>query len=190
MAKKQRRFRRGELALEILEGLLKGTMLTIMIVAALSGGAVGFQQKKKESGESAEEYEKNINKDSLYKALRRLKKQGMIVKRGKGWLITKVGKEYVKEMKKRGVFWSPQGYPKEKSEDQFIFIFDIPEHLRAFRKRVRAALVLLGFSMLQKSVWIGNTKIPREFLEDMTDWKVMRFIHIFTVKKRGTLGAH
>lgn len=42
MAGRQRRYRRGELAFEILEELLNGVMFTVMIVAALSGGAVGW----------------------------------------------------------------------------------------------------------------------------------------------------
>jgi len=180
------RYRRGELVYEILEGLLGGAMLAMMIVAALSGGAVGFRHRWRKEG-GWRDYQKEINEKSLYETLRRLKQQGMVIKKRNHWAITMKGREYLQKAKTKGEVWHFMKYPKEKSDSQIIFIFDIPERLRASRTKVRAALLALDFSMLQKSVWIGETNIPSEFLRDLKDWGVIRYVHIFTVGRRGTL---
>jgi len=46
---------------------------------------------------------------------------------------------------------------------------------------------MLGFTMLQKSLWIGSNKIPEEFIEDLKEWKIIEYVHIFEVTKKGTL---
>jgi len=179
------RYGRGELAYEILEGLLGGAMLSMMIIAALSGGGIGFHRRRKVM--NRETNKNDFKEKSLYETLRRLKQQGMITKRGDKWTITNKGKGYIKKIREKNIFWGQTRYPKEKSDEQIIFIFDIPEKLRSSRKLVRSGLLALDFSMLQKSVWIGQVKIPKEFLRDLTDWNVISYIHIFSVKKEGTL---
>ncbi len=78
-------------------------------------------------------------------------------------------------------------YKKEKGESPTIVAFDIPERFRARRAMLREALGMLDYKLLQQSVWIGKNKIPAEFLEDLRDAGIIRFVHIFEVKKEGTI---
>ena len=41
--------------------------------------------------------------------------------------------------------------------------------------------------MIQKSVWQGTTKIPEDFLQDLNDLKIIDFIEIFQISKKGSL---
>ncbi len=41
--------------------------------------------------------------------------------------------------------------------------------------------------MAQKSVWIGKTKVPQKFLNDLDDLDISDYVEIFTVNKSGSL---
>lgn len=64
-----------------------------------------------------------------------------------------------------------------------IVMFDIPESHKRVRNWLRIELALLGFEILQKSVWLGPTPLPREFIEKLTATDILQFIHFFRVTK-------
>lgn len=68
-----------------------------------------------------------------------------------------------------------------------IFAYDIPEREKQKRAWLREVLRLLGFRMLQKSLWIGKSKIPEGFLQDLRKKEIMDHVHIFEISKTGTL---
>ena len=68
-----------------------------------------------------------------------------------------------------------------------IVIFDIPEADRRKRFWLRSALKKLDFTMLQKSVWIGKTKLPQMFLDALRQEKLLSYVEIFEVSKKGSL---
>ena len=68
-----------------------------------------------------------------------------------------------------------------------IVIFDIPEKERDKRTLVRAELRALEFKPLQKSVWIGNTGLPKTCISYFSTIEVLPYIHIFSINKSGTL---
>ena len=41
--------------------------------------------------------------------------------------------------------------------------------------------------MIQKSVWIGKVKIPKEFLDDLFKLRLIDYIEIFEISKAGSL---
>jgi hypothetical protein len=45
----------------------------------------------------------------------------------------------------------------------------------------------LKFEQLQKSVWIGKTEIPDAFIKDLGERDILECVHIFEVRRRGTL---
>ena len=68
-----------------------------------------------------------------------------------------------------------------------IVSFDVPEKEKRKRGWLRSTLKNLGFRMLQKSVWIGKVKIPEAYLEDLKRLRLLSYIEIFAISKRGTI---
>lgn len=150
-------------------------------------GIKGFKQ------DWAELYRK---RQQFYSTLNKLKREGLIVKKRSGlaslWSISKKGKGRLAELYKRGSAIQlppPQKYPKKKSSGLIVVSFDIPERERRKRDWLRSHLIALGLSSLQKSVWIGRVGLPQEFLKDLRKYKLLPYIHVFSVNKKGTI-AH
>ena len=123
------------------------------------------------------------------KLLYKLKTDGLIkenIKTGKTILeITNKGKDKFKQLKdNRSV--KPE-YKMIQANDLKIIIFDIPESERFKRQWLRDALKVLGFTMLQKSVWAGKVVLPEEFFNDLHKQNLLQFVEIFAVTKSGTL---
>ncbi|MDP2704629.1 MAG: hypothetical protein Q8P01_05505 [bacterium] len=129
----------------------------------------------------------------FYSFLALLKKQGFIerkerTERQSKWKITKCGLSElfaIREKKK----YSPRrvSYEPEKDSTVRVVVFDVPEHERYKRVWLRAALLSLEFSLCQQSVWVGKSKIPQKFLEDLRDREMLSYVQIFEVSKTGSL---
>ncbi|MDP2598511.1 MAG: hypothetical protein Q8P49_01635 [Candidatus Liptonbacteria bacterium] len=78
-------------------------------------------------------------------------------------------------------------YPLADSPTTIMVAFDIPETEKRKRDWIRAVLKSLNYSMVQKSLWIGKTKIPQEFLEDLVRLRLVDFVEIFEISKIGSL---
>ena len=105
-------------------------------------------------------------------------------------LKTKKGKEKYKHLlkvKEKSIPIVKSEYKKIPNEKFTIVIFDIPEVKRNKRDWLRECLKNLDFSLVQRSVWIGKAKIPKEFIDDIFELKLGKYIHIFEVSKSGTL---
>jgi DNA-binding transcriptional regulator PaaX len=130
---------------------------------------------------------KSIDEQSLRVALSRLKKSGLIEQKRRGaWLITKRGKEYLTRRMNKIMRHTAYEQPK-KENTKTIIIFDIPEKLRVFRDELRWELFLLGFALVQKSVWMGEGALPKAFVEYLRDRKLLPHVKIFSIKETGTL---
>ena len=102
--------------------------------------------------------------------------------------ITGLGRKKIDLLKKdRGNSIPVKKYKTQQSEDILIVGFDIPEKEKRKRNWLRAILKNLGFSMLQKSVWVGKVKLPEEFLSDLGELKILPYLEIFSVGKKGTI---
>lgn len=130
-------------------------------------------------------------RQSFYSLLNQLKNQGLVQKESAGpkksiWKITKKGLEKFSLMKNKE---RPSLIYKEEEGDKFkVIIFDIPEREKDKRSWIREVLRLLGFTMLQKSVWIGKKKIPAKFLFELKNYSLMRCVHIFEINQKGSIG--
>lgn len=78
-------------------------------------------------------------------------------------------------------------YVKEDDRRSTIVAFDVPERFKEKRHWLRSVLKNLGLRMVQKSVWLGKVKIPREFIDDLKKLKILDFVEIFGITKGGTL---
>lgn len=121
-----------------------------------------------------------------------LKKDGLVVqdrKDGKIFLkITQKGKAILKRLRQQSAEDLPLSkYDIEEEKALKIIIFDIPERQRRKRRWLREALRNIKFTMLQKSVWAGKTKLPQRFLEDLDAMDISRYVEIFAISKTGSL---
>ena len=77
--------------------------------------------------------------------------------------ITHKGKEYVK--RKYDSLKQFNCKFDKNAPRNLIVMFDIPETRKAEREWLRWHLKKFNYLMIQKSVWVGPSPLPREFLE-------------------------
>ncbi len=149
-------------------------------IRARIGGDTYYLEKRARDDKERLEYR------HFYDSLRYLKREGFVAEDHRSgllfWRLTKSGHLHLKLLKTRHM-----RYSKEKTDKVFIVSYDIPEHSKKHRDWVRGVLKLLDFSMVHKSVWIGSSKIPEDFLRDLKTRSIFSYIQIFEVGKKGTL---
>lgn len=187
---------KGENRLKILEFLGDSSRLisdTLFIFTLPYGTSLGKMEhllRKKHREENLKNIykEKRRFSDLLY----RLKKDNLVEgadKNGRFFLkLTLKGKKCLEKMRFAKPNVLPNNQFQSESENLFkIVIFDIPEKERRKRAWLRAALRNLKFIMLQKSVWIGKAKLPREFISAIDDLNLSSYVEIFVISKSGSL---
>lgn len=152
------------------------------------------EQIKREKILSQKELERK-ERQKFYNLLFYLQQKGFIEKKKiKGnkvlWKLTKNGLNWLKKGKRGNKLPILSFKQVEKIKEDYlkIIIFDIPEDNKWKRSWLRRSLANLEFSMLQKSVWIGKSKLPEEFIFKLREFKILPHIHIFEVKEKGTIG--
>ncbi len=126
-------------------------------------------------------------KNRFYAMSSRLKKEGLI---SSDLSLTHKGIHFVRSLlnpSRRTNMLPKRLYNHTDDHALILVIFDIPEKLRRYRAWLRDVLHGLGFSMLQKSVWIGEEKLPSKFLRDVYDVKLVHYIQILQISKKGTI---
>lgn len=190
--------RHGEAIPKILEILQAGAEVSTGLFDAFTSGYGTSYRKfsrvarsgpapfKTDWAESYREYQR------FYTLLNKLRCDGLVVNEGKRraaiWKITEKGIAKLKKIQnKTPLISTPPVYKGGKGEKLYVISYDIPERERHKRVWLRAALLSLGFSPLQKSVWVGKRLIPEDFIHDLRKWDMVRYVHIFEVSKSGTL---
>jgi len=186
---KRKRRRWGTKSMLILELLKEGAFCTADLLGEMFLNPITPKQRYARAifGRQIKHEEFHIprnTKITLYRTLYSLEKQGLVEKKNETWEITRDGKENIIESQK---IKKGREYICKKSEHYTIVAFDIPEKIKAKREWLREALVNMGFSLLQQSVWIARRKISGEFIKDLHDMRISKFVHIFEVTKHGTI---
>lgn len=120
-------------------------------------------------------------KQSINNTLCKLNKNGYILKENDYISLLPKGRKYVENKKVRFLtFNSP--YKKE-SPKNLLVMFDIPEVKKAEREWFRFHLRQFGFEMIQKSVWVGPSPLPKDFLDYVKDIKLKECIKTFKLAK-------
>lgn len=122
-----------------------------------------------------------------YSLLNNLEKQGLIghthADKNKSWVITQAGISYIKsrehDLAGRAALVVAGGAT--------VVSYDIPERMRSERGKLRETLKLIGFEQAQQSVWFGNKKVTKKFLELLRERRIFQYIHIFEINQVGTL---
>lgn len=130
------------------------------------------------------------NPKSVNNALSRLKKNQFISFEAKHLVITPEGKQYIKTRKVRmKTFVSPFSKNAPKN---LLVLFDIPEIRKAEREWFRFHLHKFGYEMIQRSVWLGPSPLPREFVTYSNSINLDDSIKVFKVSRQSltTLSNH
>lgn len=128
-----------------------------------------------------------IKEQVLRTTLSRLKKQGLVDNKNGIWRITKKGRDRLinRELRKPH-FKNPNN--KNKKKRDLIIIFDVPEKIRIQRDWLRSELIALGFIPLQKSVWLGPSPLPQEFIEYLNTINLLKYIKLFKASEENIVG--
>lgn len=185
--------------LEVIEDMVVGTADLLDAILSSGYGAsygklnykLSKRQRERESKLTEREFKKQ-ERQKYYNLLFYLKRAGLIEEKNKDskkfFILTKKGKDKLMLLKNKNNEKLPDFfYEKEKSSKFTIVIFDIPETERRKRDWLRVVLKNLNFKMIQKSVWIGKVKIPKEFLDDLFKLKLIDFVEVFEISKTGSL---
>lgn len=105
---------------------------------------------------------KNHSPGSLRGTMFYLSKKGFI-EVSNGIYITPKGKNYIRK-KIDSLKQFDFKFPKDAAKN-LIVMFDVPEPKKAEREWLRWHLKKFNYLMIQKSVWVGPSPLPKEFLE-------------------------
>jgi hypothetical protein len=111
----------------------------------------------------------------------RLKKNRLIEKISGKWMLTKAGKEYFENKRKLSLkFVSPFVLNAPKN---LLLMFDIPELRKSERNWFRWHLLEFQYFMIQKSVWVGPSPLPKKFKDYVKEIGLDKCIKTFKLAK-------
>lgn len=126
-------------------------------------------------------FQKDFAKASALNQLARLKRGGFIEKNGEFLRVTKKGREYIRRRQDSlSVFVSRFSASASKN---LIVMYDIPEDKKAEREWFRFHLKKFGYAMIQKSVWVGPSPLPTDFLKYIEEIKLRSCVKTFKLAK-------
>ena len=77
-----------------------------------------------------------------------------------------------KDIKKRLYNTSFSSSFRENAPKNLIVMYDIPDNLKKERDWFRRHLIKFGYKMIQRSVWVGPSPLPKEFLGYLKEIKI------------------
>jgi DNA-binding transcriptional regulator PaaX len=121
--------------------------------------------------------ERKYENHSFNNAVSRLNKKELIEKINGKWMLTKSGKEYFENKNKLAIkFHSPFVFNAPKN---LLLMFDVPESKRAERNWLRYHLKEFQYHMIQQSVWVGPSPLPKNFKEHAKNIGLNKFVKTF-----------
>ncbi|MBI2627558.1 hypothetical protein HYW72_01360 [Candidatus Nomurabacteria bacterium] len=189
---------RGKILIKILELLYDQAMNQVDFFSAVLVSGYGasarkidyeYQKRRRLASKSELDIQDFSNKKlRLQKFLSKLKHDGLI-RQTEGvsgrFTISSKGRTKLAELKKK--FQNKYYEVEDKKVSPIIISFDVPEEFKRKRAWLRAVIQNLGFEMVHKSVWMGNTKLPKQLILDLEKMNILEFIEIFEITKTGTL---
>ncbi len=127
-------------------------------------------------------YEKRKRTKSFSQSLSYLRSRGYIkisVGKGAGSIsLTPEGKRIALEGQKKMRVLSPR-----KDGKMIMLMYDIPKRKQYVRQVFRSALELLGYQMLQKSVWVSSKDVLRETEQIIREYALDGCVSLFVIEK-------
>jgi CRISPR-associated endonuclease Cas2 len=75
-------------------------------------------------------------------------------------------------------------YTRPLGKERILVCFDIPHEKKKIRDWLRNQLKDWDFTMVQKSIWIGDGPLPKEFKDHIKLLKIEQQIKVFKVQKK------
>jgi len=104
----------------------------------------------------------SYNKESVRNNFYYLNKNGFIEKIDGNYILNKKGREFLNKNKKQ--YLKKFEAVENKNPKNLLLLYDIPEDKKTERDWFRKTLIKFGFMMIQRSVWVGPSPLPKEFL--------------------------
>lgn len=118
---------------------------------------------------------RELDARSFNKNLHRLENKGFIKYDDNNVFINK--ESLKSHLKFKNIKTSPTG------DTRVLVLFDIPEKKKKIRNWIRLQLKLWDFEMIQKSVWMGNGPLPKEFGDHLNLLGVKNCVKVFKISK-------
>src|SRR3989338_2397970 len=122
-------------------------------------------------------YKRQSIRNSLYE----LKQKKDILTGEDKAIITSAGRKYL-ERKLNFIKEFPSCFPKDAPKN-LIVMYDIPQSKRAEREWFRWHLRKFGYKMIQKSIWVGPSPLPREFISYLEHIHLEKCIKVLKLAK-------
>ena len=88
------------------------------------------------------------------------------------------------EKRKKAFYHTTFSSPfKEGSSKNLIVMYDIPHLQKKERDWFRRHLIKFGYIMIQKSVWVGPSPLPKDFLDYLKEIKIKDNFKTFKLAK-------
>ena len=120
-------------------------------------------------------------KQSINNTVCRLKRNGYIFKNDNYISLLPSGIKYFKNKRVKFLVFSST-YKKEAPKNLLV-IFDIPEIKKAEREWFRFQLKKFNYEMIQRSVWVGPSPLPKDFLDYVKEIELKECIKTFKLAK-------
>ena len=106
---------------------------------------------------------KNKNPKSVRNQCCYLIKEGLITTEDKNLILTKKGRIFLKnKILKKSDF---NFYFDKDAQKDLLVMYDIPEDKKPEREWFRRHLIKFGYVMIQRSVWVGPSPLPKDFID-------------------------
>ncbi len=115
-----------------------------------------------------------------------LKKRGYIKELNGTHLITYKGEQFL-EQKTRDFFKKFESSKTDKDPKDLLILYDIPEDKASQRNWFRRELRRFHFIMIQRSVWVGPSPMPKDFLDYLKSVGLKNDIKTFKLAKGYTV---
>lgn len=150
-----------------------GPTVSDIIISFLLSGRSMYRQKKI-LWQRVRERTK-ASRDSYYQSIHRLAKKGYLEKRLDGYKLLPKAVSYPKNLHQLI-------YEKPKGSKKVLVIFDIIEPKKRTREWLRFQLKWWNFKMIQRSVWLGDGPLPKDFKKRLKNLGIEKSVIIFGIK--------
>ncbi len=119
--------------------------------------------------------------NSLRATMSNLVKDGLVGESDEGLCVTRRGRDYIRrkiDSLRQFDFMFEKNAPKN-----LMLMFDVPEAKKAEREWLRWHLKKFKYTMIQKSVWVGPSPLPQEFLDYLEKIKLKDSVKTFKLAK-------
>ncbi|MFA6514672.1 MAG: CRISPR-associated endonuclease Cas2 [Candidatus Paceibacterota bacterium] len=123
----------------------------------------------------------NYKKQSIRNKFSSLYDDGYLDKKNGHYFLNKKGKEFLEKSPKLQLkIFEPI---KNNGPKNLLLLYDIPESMKKERDWFRRTLIKFSFIMIQRSVWVGPSPLPKEFLDYVKSIGLKNSIKTFKLEK-------